>query len=796
MATQSNIALNMIHQLRLLDPSVSAEIGTPERKIIDTVAQELANAQLDLTQLDGAFDLDSKFGADLDAFLSTFGFARQVGSQAIGYVTLSRDVASAYNVPIPRGTQVEAPSIGLDGGPQISLTFATTMYAEIAPGQLSVVIPIRCLTIGSIGNVASNTITAFANSPILGVTKVTNDVPTNGGTDQESDAALKVRFKNTVFRNLAGTQDQFLALAVSTQFTTKANAVGPISRYQEYIQVPDVDDSSTDPDTGVAGNGAAGEWTSALSSIPYSKHVYETLPYYLISSDSQTFYRQEVDFRLNTTDAARDKGDTYRGRISGGGLNVNTDAGTDFQPNLTFFNVYTGADEKVQSLRADDIVLFEHAYMSDASRNDFDRQVMNCVDVFINGQSPMLADAITIKPSSTFASVNKFTTNPIDRFYIENYRRVGEPNRRPVAGNFFLGLFWTPLVDLPDTIVTANGTYIKDVHYWVIEDVSEIGRSVRARTGIEFNPTVLAQISSDDEAGPYTGPTIIADSDTSLEVMGYSYDRNIVDLQASLEANKQITTDALAHQAKTRYFKFDLTVMYDQGTTVSAVNNQIQIVISNFLDGQYFGTTLQLSDILQAIHNISGVDNVRWSRDLTEDKAAFPNDTDINGNPRFRVVECDAAGNPLCNFLIDRRNYGYPVSGTEVDIGYYTGNPTSGTFRITDGSSTTDAITVGDSASTIQTACTSKGIDVAVTGGGTPTDPFVFTQNSVGTNPILSVKDNFLRGETDISDTTAYDEDFFLKDDELPALPAVALATDTLPGVILRKKAQNTWSQL
>lgn len=796
MATQTDIALNMIHQLRLLDPSVSAEIGTPERKIIDTVAQELANAQLDLTQLGGALDLDSKFGADLDAFLSIFGFARQSGAQATGYVTFSRDVASAYRIPIPRGTQIQAPSIGIDGGPQIALTFSTTTYAEIAPGQLSVIIPIRCLTAGTIGNIASNTITSFARTPIIGVTKVTNEVPTNGGADQESDAALKVRFKNTVFRNLAGTQDQYLALAVSTQFTTKANAVGPISRYQEYIQVPDVDDGQSDPDSGIAGNGSAGQWTSALSSIPYSKHIYDTLPYYLISGDSRIFYRQEVDFRLNTSDAARDKGDTYRGRISGGGLNVNTDAGTDFQPNLTFFNVYTGADEEVQSLRPDDIVLFEHAYMSDASRNDYDRQVMNCVDVFINGHNPTLADAVTVKPNSTFASVNKFTTNSSDRFYIENYRRIGEPNRRPVSGNFFLGLFWTPLLDLPDKIVTANGTYHKGVHYWVVEDVSEIGHSVRARTGVEFNPTVLSQVTGDDEAGPFSGPTIIADSDTSLEVTGYTYDRNIVDLQASLEANKQITTDVLAHQAKIRYFKFDLTVMYNQGATVSAVNAQIQAVLSDFLNGQYFGTTIQLSDILQAIHNISGVDNVRWSRDLTEDKAPYPNDTDVNGNPRFRAVECDINGNPLCNFLFDRRNYGYPVSGTEVNIGYYTGNPTSGTFRITDGSSTTNAITVGSSAGTIQTACTGKGIAVTVTGTGTSLNPFVFTRSGVGPFPVLATTQNFLRGSTSVSDTTVYDEDFFLKDDELPALPSVALSSDTLPGVIIRKKAQNTWSQL
>jgi hypothetical protein len=38
MQTQKQITDSMIQQLRILDPSISAEVGTPERKIIETVA--------------------------------------------------------------------------------------------------------------------------------------------------------------------------------------------------------------------------------------------------------------------------------------------------------------------------------------------------------------------------------------------------------------------------------------------------------------------------------------------------------------------------------------------------------------------------------------------------------------------------------------------------------------------------------------------------------------------------------------------------------------------------------------
>lgn len=798
MATQAEIAQNMIRQLRLLDPSVSAEVGTPERKIIDTVAQELANAQIDLNQLNSAFDLDSKFGSDLDAFLSIFGFARQTGSAATGYITFSRAVASPYAIPIPQGTQVVATAIGTEGGATIALTFATTAYGEINKEALSVTIPVRCLQTGSIGNVAANTITGFARSPILGVTTVTNDIATAGGTDVETDAALKVRFKNTVFRNLAGTEDQYLALAVSTAFTTKANAVGPISRYQEYIQVPDVDDAHEDPDSKIAGNGAAGEWTSALSSIPYSKHVYDTLPAYLTSGQSTengtVFYRNEVDFRINTSIASRDKGDTYRGRISGSGLNVNTDPLTTYQPNLTFLNVYEGMDEKVVGIRSKDIVLFEHSYMSSVSRNDWERQILNCVDIFINGKNPVQADAITVKPQAAYAATNQFVTNSVSRFYIENYRRVGAPHRRPVAGNFFIPLFWTPVLTLPETIVTSEGTYINGVHYWAVEDVSEIGRTVRARTGIEWNPTVKAQLSGDATAQQYTGPTILANSDTSLEVTGYTYDRNIVDLQASIDANGPITVDALAHQSENRYFKLDLTIMYSSGVSISNVNSQIRNAVQTYFEGAYFGTTIQLSDILQVIHNIAGVDNVRWSRDITEKTETK---ADASGNPRYRMVEVDNQGYPICNFLIDRLTYGSPTT-TEIQVGYFTGSPLSTTtYRLKYGLSETANLEKGASASTVLSALTSKSIPVtSVTGSGTASSPFVFTFSATGYRSLLEITNNQLHGSTSTSITTVFDSDFFLKDNQLPSLPSGELSTDTVPGLIIRKRAQNTWQQL
>jgi hypothetical protein len=776
MATQQQLALQMIAQLRVLDPSISAEIGTPERKIIDTVAQSLAENQIDLGLLEGAFDLDSKFGTDLDKFLSIFGFGRQLGTQATGFITFSRPTTSNYDIPIPSGTQVVAPAISLGTGATQDITFATSESVTLRAGDLQIIAPIQSLLTGVSGNVAANTITTFGRTPILGITAVINEIPTSGGLDAETDDEFKVRFKNTVFRNLAGTYDQFLALAVSTAFTTKANVVGPISRYREYVQIPDVDDASPDPDSGLTGGGNPNDYTTAMSTVPYSKYTYQTVPYFVSNGAgdlSTVFYREDIDFNLNSP--AINRGDTFRAAV----------AITAFQPNLTFVNVYTGLDPAVVAIRPKDVVLFEHSYMSSASRNDYTRQILNCVDVFINGENPQPADVVFPRPSGTR---NLFNAVVGDRLYVENYRRVGEPNRRPALGNIFSPLYLEPAIDLPDTITTADATYTKGIHYWVIEDVSELGGTVRARNGIEWAVGVNGQAQGNPAAGPFTGPSIVATADTSILVESYFYDRNIADLQIALEGSKQVTTDVLAHKGTKRRFKLDLTIMYSQGASVSATNDAIQTAITSFFEGQYFGTVIQLSDILTIVHDVPGVDNVRWSKEL------LSSPTDSAGSPRNRITEVDESGNALLNVLSDYRVYG----GTSVSVQqiYITGSPTGGTFVLTfdngSGISTSAAIAYNASASTVQAQARAVTGDnsLTVTGSGTATDPWVATFATVGARNLIQPVSSLTGGDK------VYNSDFFLADNELPALPSGALATDSVPGLILRPRAQNTWNLL
>jgi uncharacterized phage protein gp47/JayE len=796
--TQTQIALQMLAQLRRLDPSVSAEVGTPERKLLDTVSQSLSDSQLDLVAIQQGLDIDSKYGDALDRFLALFGFARQKATFSSGFVTFSRVTASATDIIIPTNTQVRVPPSDV-GDPHEQAVFVTTVSVTLQAGQLEVVAPIRATVAGTNSNVAANTIVEMIGNPVPGITGVTNEIATKGGVDREEDAAYKVRFKNTVFRNLAGTSDQYIALAVSTQYSLKANVIGPQSYWREYMQAPPVDDNSSYDVNGdgvaEAGNGTTGEYSTALSSLPYAKGLWTSLPIFASNGTQGVdswFYRPDVDFRMNTTYPARYTGDSYRLKNTNLGLDP---ALYSNRPNFTFINIYTGTNVDVQSIRPSDIVLMEYAYLSESSRNDLTRNVTNAVDVYVDGGNNQFATTVLTAPTN--ATI--FVDNPVSKYHYENYRRVGEPTHRPVKGNYYMPLMWEPVQALPAQIIVGDNTYLLNTHYWLVIDVSEVGGSVRARNGIEWSATVKGNTTG-------TARLItewIGVNFAPIEVENYQFDRNIVDLQSSLEAAKQVTTDVLAHKARERYFKFDITIMYVPGVNRNEVNQDIHDAVDTFLKGQYFGAVIQLSDVLQIVHGVDGVDNVRWSSDI-------PGQSDA-----ARVWETDQFGVPVLNVTAEHIVIGTASTPARQAL-YINGQPNYATvalpsyFKVrwngitavaninTDSPTlTADIDTALESIAGLGTVSVTEEIRTAAKD---PIRSFIIQWAGNGAKTLIEPISH-LKG----SRTTVLYTDFVLRDSELPALPTSAytgavydgadqlMPVDTVPGFIIRTRAQSTF---
>jgi uncharacterized phage protein gp47/JayE len=838
--TSQDFSAQMVAQLRILDPSISAEVGTPERKIIDTVSLSLADNQVDLTGLSSATDITSKYGSNLDQFTNLFGFARQGSTYATGYVVFSRNTPAPATITIPAGITVQSNTLTANGQ---YLQYSTTTGGSIPQGTTqSAAVLVQCTVAGDTGNASANTLTNLVGVGVgatitYGVTAVTNPAPLTTGNDAESDSVYKTRFQNTIFRNLAGTQDQYLALALSTTFSTKSNVIGPVSTYQEYIQIPDVDDSGSLagvtygahaylPSGSQLGpiastSGVLNQWTTSLSAIPYAQDIYLNPPPIITNGDSDGtyFYRQGTDYIFNYPPTIY--GDTVReGETS------------KTAPNFTFLNVFNPPNSApplpgLQTATPGGVMLSEFRYLSAASRNSIQHNVYSCVDVYVDGSNPTDASCVFL-PGLTL-----FTANPTDVLYIENFRRDGEPVQRPHVGNFFTPLFQSPLTSLPNTITITIGTsvynYYLGYHYWLIHEVSVLGGTVRARDGIEWNGTLnaddaqlgipgaqpplpyappLAPYSPGTDVGP--GARTIAypaTSQTQVEVDDYFYDANITTLQATMEAARPETIDVLAHSAQLRYFKPDITVVYTPNVNQAVTNSAISASLTAYFNNQLFGSVCLLSDILALVQQTPGVANVRWSNDLP----SVPN--------MIRVYETDINGYPLHTPWIDRVIAG-STGNAETQRLYI---PAFGTFGgpVTATGYTGDSfqlqwIDATNSVSFLSNVISFSGLTAASlttaiqAGTGYPSSGMYYgmtatldAYSGTATHPMQSFTINYSTSGTPVLPSVVnvdvstsyydYDQDFYLRDNELAAAPTGMAPNDTVTGAIIRPRAPGTF---
>jgi Baseplate J-like protein len=177
-----------------------------------------------------------------------FNFSSLVSTSTSALVTSWTPAGGASaNYEIPSGTQIYA-SAQRTG--TIPIYYQTTTAAILPKGQTSITVPIQAVLTGTNANLIAGTISGFSTQ-LTGITQVTNS-QLSGGTDPETDAQLIQRWQNTVFKNLAGTEDQFLALAFGNPDTTRATVLGPQTQNTENLQIQTV--LSNAQKTGIASN--------------------------------------------------------------------------------------------------------------------------------------------------------------------------------------------------------------------------------------------------------------------------------------------------------------------------------------------------------------------------------------------------------------------------------------------------------------------------------------------------------------------------------------------------------------
>jgi uncharacterized phage protein gp47/JayE len=562
MPNTSDISSNIIATLALTEPTLDTSIGSITRKIIDAVSGALAEQSADNHLINYTYDIDSKSGADLTDFVALFGLTRIQAGRATGVVTFSRSAESATMVAnITLGTT----QVNSSGDPP--MTFATMMGANIGIGQTSVDVPVQASTPGPSSNVAAGTLVNLATG-VPGVERVTNAQPCVGGTNEETDAALRARFKATVFRNLAGTEHMYRAMAMQTPIDpanpnslpcTAVNVIGPKMTYQEQIAIQ-------------SDGTAQSSILDAAFIYPASVYVGSNIS---IGSTEPQGPNQSYSVTIDNTSSP-----------------------------ATLVITSTGGSSPIIAGTIWDL---QFDYVSKYSRNDplgtrwaGGGYISSRVDLWCNGivsRDFTQSCTFSTNPSLVFTTGTPKAEMDISRFAI-----LGGTD--PAVGDYFMPLLAGPVLAVPNTLVDAAARiFTEGIHYDIVHQDDAFGYAPTSKFGLVWhikNP----QNPAESNALPTAGTTF---------TIGYTYNVVPTRIQQAIESQwRLLGTDAQVHAGVARYYRFHLAVVYLPGYSADSVNVDINTAIMNLINGLGFRSGMQVSDVLQVVHNVAGVDNVRF----------------------------------------------------------------------------------------------------------------------------------------------------------------------------------------
>lgn len=658
MSTANQIIARMQQQLQLSDPSWDVTVGTPEYKILEAVASEIATASNNSVLQSYSFDINTKSGSALDAYVALFGMYRLTGYRATGTATFQTQGAASANYDIPMGTQVYVP-------PQSSNSIGAVYFQSLAPaiilqGESTVEIPIEATQPGSSGNVPANSITSITTG-LTGITGITNTSPTSGGTDPETDIQLRARWSATVFRNLAGTVDQFTAVALNTQNVSLVNVVGPQVLYEEQDQISD--GSVTWQLSGgseaftlqwnginsasIADNASASTIQSDLitafqsSGFPTITVTGGPLPTVcnitIHSTQNLTLFigNQTLtkDFFTNPTITSQVTDASYV--YPEGGELIGVDLGTSSQFTMTPSVDYTYSpslggnppivitvDNGSQNplFDVDQIVDFQYQYTPLCSRNTpgTNPPITNKVDIFVNGAvAQEVTEESVFNTATTFVSSSPTGTEVLNTNYL-----MLDQVTHPSVGDIFTQLFQQPYTPslFPTSIDVGATTYFmgmtrteeingNPISYYPLIDNTKTNGSPLDISGI-------AWVSGSSPALPING---------TLVILEYYFNNLISDLNDLMQQVRLVGSDVLVHQAQYVQIQINLVIVYGQDQNPASVNSSITTALENYFQTQQYLGAIRAADVIQTVMGVAGVTNVRMA--LNDSSARTPDST-------------------------------------------------------------------------------------------------------------------------------------------------------------------------
>lgn len=386
MASQSEIVAQIVAALGVSEPDLDTSVGSVTRNIIDAVAASISGASLDTQMLTYQYDINSMLGAALDSFVQLFGMSRYPAVRATGTATFARS-AGADTVTVPINTQVAS----ADG----SVVVQTLTAGVLSSGALSVTVPVQAVIAGPGGNVSAGQLTQLL-APVSEITAVTNINALAGGANQETDSQLQARWKATVFKNMAGTAQMFLGIALNDPDCTAAQVVDSATRRRERLQV------------------ASGQ---AVSTVSDAQYIYP----------AGQIVGRDID----------------NGDVAAPGVQYTWNSAANPPSVVVIDTSYFPPGELID---------LSFLYVDKASRNNPSAGIFTRVDLWCQGQRPVSA-ATTI----AFSNATKFSSSSTSPWWAGTF--VRPDGSSPTVNNIFVALPYVPVLTVPPTMVIGGTTY-------------------------------------------------------------------------------------------------------------------------------------------------------------------------------------------------------------------------------------------------------------------------------------------------------------------------------------------------
>jgi uncharacterized phage protein gp47/JayE len=151
------------------------------------IAIQFSQVQDDIGLVLQSAQIDNAEGKQLDLLTSLIGVSRDPATVATGDVEFSRSDTATKDYTIPSGTVVQTDANEVT-------KYQTTETVTLASGSTSAIAPIESEEVGVSTNAGANTVTVLP-SPPAGIESVTNPSSITGGTQEETNDALRARAK-------------------------------------------------------------------------------------------------------------------------------------------------------------------------------------------------------------------------------------------------------------------------------------------------------------------------------------------------------------------------------------------------------------------------------------------------------------------------------------------------------------------------------------------------------------------------------------------------------------------------